>query len=79
KFSEAGFKPELRKRNNRKYISDDGNYIVDLNLGSISNPEQLHTKLKQFTGVVEIGLFLNIADIVIVGKKDECEIIERKK
>ena len=52
------------------YISDEGNYIVDLDLGRIGDPARLNTALNAIPGVVETGLFCGIAAAVVVGEPD---------
>ncbi|MBW8686125.1 ribose-5-phosphate isomerase RpiA [Chitinophaga rhizophila] len=58
--------PTLRTREDKPYITDNGNYIIDCLFGSIENPEQLHHQLKAMTGVVETGLFINLKPTVII-------------
>ena len=45
----------------------------------ISDPIGLDTKLKRFAGVVETGLFYNIADMVIAGIGNKVKIFNKKK
>lgn len=52
---------------NDPFISDEGNFILDLHLNRIGNPRQLSLVLNQIPGVVENGLFMDICDVVIVG------------
>ncbi|MBN2100449.1 ribose-5-phosphate isomerase RpiA [Candidatus Dojkabacteria bacterium] len=76
-FQRRGFKSEIRVREGEKYLTDSGNYIVDLHLGSIENPEELDVELNMIPGVVENGLFVGYADMVIVGRGKETEITSR--
>ncbi len=76
-FKERKYKPELRMKDGSPYITDAGNYIIDLHLGEIDDPEAMNREIKLLTGVVETGLFINIADMVIVGMKDSTEIVQR--
>lgn len=50
-------------------ITDNGNFIIDADFGEISDPEGLATKIKSLVGVVEVGLFINIADAVYFGNE----------
>lgn len=43
-------------------ITDNGNFIVDVDFGTITNPANLHVQLKLLTGVVETGLFIDMAE-----------------
>ena len=59
-------------------LTDDGNYIIDLHLEQIENPAELASWLSRQVGVVEHGLFLDIADTVIVGGKSGLKVLEKK-
>lgn len=68
---------QLRMNGSDRYVTDNGNYIVDAAFGQIESPLDLSTELKSMAGVVEHGLFVNIADLVIVGYEDgRTEVIE---
>ena len=77
RFDELGFNPEIRKNGNDNFITDSGNLIVDLHLNEIEDAINLETQIKLIPGVVEVGLFNNIADLVIIGKGNSTEIINR--
>lgn len=67
-LQKMGLQPKLRVKNDENFVTDEGNFILDLNIGHISNIQLLETKLKQIPGVVETGLFLDMADIIIIGQ-----------
>ncbi|WP_440133116.1 ribose-5-phosphate isomerase RpiA [Chitinophaga sancti] len=58
--------PTLRTKDDKPYITDNSNYIIDCSFGVIREPELLHQQLKTLTGVVETGLFLNLKPTVII-------------
>lgn len=60
-------------------ITDNGNAIVDAIFGVISNAAELERKMKMIPGVVETGLFINLADVAYVGTASGVEKIERKR
>jgi len=60
----------LRMNGASPLVTDEANYIVDLHLRRIGNPQQVALVLNQIPGVVENGLFIDICDIVIVGHPD---------
>jgi ribose 5-phosphate isomerase A len=60
----------LRMNGDQAFITDQGNYIVDLQLNRIGNARQLALVLNQVPGVVENGLFIDICDIVVIGHGD---------
>ena len=49
------------------FLTDEGHYILDLHLNQIKDPILIHDKIKAITGVVETGLFINLANLVIIG------------
>ena len=65
-----GTKATLRQNGERPFVTDQGNYILDLALGRIGNPRQLSLALNQVPGVVENGLFIDICDAVVIGFGD---------
>lgn len=77
-FKKMKFYPELRIKNNNTFLTDSGNYILDLHLEKIEDAGILDKEIKQITGVVETGLFINIADVIITGRNNSVEILERK-
>ncbi|MGR3662073.1 MAG: ribose-5-phosphate isomerase RpiA [Paracoccaceae bacterium] len=60
----------LRMNGSTPYITDEGNYILDLKLVSIENARQLALILNQIPGVVENGLFIDTCDVVVIGHGD---------
>lgn len=52
------------------YRTDEGNFILDLPLGTIPDPALLDTLLNRVPGVVETGLFCAMATEVIIGRED---------
>lgn len=60
----------LRYRNDKIYITDHGHYVLDCHFEMISNPAQLNLQLREIPGVVETGLFLQMADVAIIGYAD---------
>ena len=70
--------PQLRRDESGEiYLTDNGNYILDCRCREIRDPESTERDLKLLTGVVECGLFVNMADIAVVATDEEVEIIER--
>jgi ribose 5-phosphate isomerase A len=48
------------------YLTDEGNYIVDCYCGEIENPEETAAEIRTIVGVVEHGLFLDMASLALV-------------
>lgn len=64
---EMGLDAELRRAMEGPYVTDNGNYILHLRTGPIDDPAALNVRIRCVTGVVETGLFLGIANLVLVG------------
>lgn len=60
----------LRLSRRRPLRTDEGNFILDLDLRRIGNPRQLALVLNQIPGVVENGLFIDICDVLVTGHGD---------
>jgi len=69
KLKEFNCNVDLRKIMNNPYITDNSNYILDCEFDRIKDPEQLEIDINNIPGVVENGLFIGLADEVIVGSK----------
>ncbi|EAE7092886.1 ribose-5-phosphate isomerase RpiA [Listeria monocytogenes] len=69
----------LRKQSNGEvYVTNNGNYILDIVNQSFTNAKMWQEKLVQIPGVVEHGLFLDYVDLIICGKANgETEIIKK--
>ena len=56
---------DWREAGDELFITDEGHRILDLDLKSIANPTALDNALQSVAGVVETGLFLNMAHAVV--------------
>jgi ribose 5-phosphate isomerase A len=59
------------------FITDEGHYLLDCAFGEIADPEHLAHTLDGMTGVVEHGLFIGLADMVLVGRGSSVEVLEK--
>jgi len=58
--------------------TDEGHHILDLHLGRIGDPVALAAALNALPGVVEHGLFIGLADTVVLGHEDGAtEVLHR--
>jgi ribose 5-phosphate isomerase A len=73
----AGRPLVLRQRDGAPFLTDSGNFIYDAHFGEIANAQQLAQALSVVSGVVEHGLFVGIAEKLVVAYEDRVEIIER--
>ena len=61
------------------FLSDGGNYILDCRLGRIHEPAALDAALLAIPGVVETGLFIGLADLVILAGPQGIETLSAKR
>ncbi|MEO8182136.1 MAG: ribose-5-phosphate isomerase RpiA [Deltaproteobacteria bacterium] len=59
----------LRQRQGRAFVTDSGNYILDLHAGPLTDPSALDRQIQAVPGVVETGLFIARADVVVVASE----------
>jgi ribose 5-phosphate isomerase A len=69
-IEKLGGKPELRMgiKKAGPVITDQGNMVVDVKFDSIDNPAELEKTLNNIPGVLENGLFVGVADVILVGE-----------
>lgn len=60
-------------------ITDNGNVIIDADFGLVHKPTELERKLRTMPGIVETGLFVNMADIAYIGKHSNVEKLTKKQ
>ena len=56
---------ELRMESGKKFKTESGNYLVDININEISSTEDLEFQAKDIPGVIETGLFIGYADRIL--------------
>jgi ribose 5-phosphate isomerase A len=59
------------------FVTDGGHWILDVHLGQISDPPRLAGLLNAIPGVVEHGLFIGLASVVLLAGASEIRVIER--
>ena len=71
-----GAEPVLRRKDDgQPFVTDQGNYILDCRFGPMENPAEVARALCDRAGIVEHGLFIGLASMVIVGKPDGVEVL----
>ncbi len=77
-LEKLGGAPKVREDGNgNPFRTDENNLILDCHFGAISDPRALAVKLSAIPGVVEHGLFIDIADVVLVAKGEVVDVLER--
>lgn len=78
-FRDVGGEPTLRLAEGAvPFRTDNGNVIFDVAFGPIADPYELEVTLLRRAGVVQTGLFLDLADEVIVASADGVETRRRR-
>jgi ribose 5-phosphate isomerase A len=73
---ELGFTPRIRMKDAAtQYVTDEGNLILDCSGLLIADPYPIAAELDSIVGVVEHGLFLDMADLALIAEDDQ--VIER--
>ncbi len=71
RLEELGLNPKLRHHSDGSvYITDENNVILDCACGSIPDPAKTAAEIRSIVGVVEHGLFLNMASIALIAGED---------
>lgn len=68
----------LRKgKDGHPFVTDGGHWIIDAALERIDDPKAMAHALSGIPGVMEHGLFVGLADMVIIGGPDGIKILDR--
>ena len=64
---------------NAPLVTDNGNLIVDAGIGNpfIDDPRFIESQLLHLAGVVEVGLFIDMCDTVVLASQTGVEILQR--
>lgn len=79
KIAALGAKVKLRQdANGNPFTSDEGHHILDCSFGQIPDPPSLARQLSDMPGIVEHGLFIDLATIVLVAKGEKVTELARQ-
>jgi len=73
---DIGIAPRLRMKDGQPVRTDGGNLIYDAACGRIAEPALLAAALKSVTGVVDHGLFLDLAEQALIGAPEGVQVLE---
>ena len=77
RISELGFAPSVRESRGAPYVSDNGSPILDCRIPVLTEPLQTENALRAIPGVIGTGLFLGMADSVLVARGNQVETLRR--
>ena len=70
KLKELGYNTRIRMSNDKEYITDNGNIIVDCSFEKIAEPIELNKQINLIPGVVDNGLFTRMVSSLVIGYND---------
>lgn len=79
RLKEVSAAQTLRMQDGKPFITDNGNYIVDVLIKKTPDRRELNGTLKSIPGVIETGLFLNTCRRIIIGTDAGVKIIENHR
>jgi ribose 5-phosphate isomerase A len=79
RLSELGCRPVPYLQAGVLFVTDNGNHILDCQIDPITDAVRLEQDLRAIPGVVGTGLFLGMADTVLVGDRNDFRMIEERQ
>jgi len=79
RLGELGCRPVPCHRGNDLFVTDNGNHILDCQIDPIPDAHRLEMDIRAIPGVVGTGLFLGMANTVLVGDRENFRLIEEKR
>jgi ribose 5-phosphate isomerase A len=77
RIAALGAEVRLRAENGIPFVTDENNHILDCHFGEIPDADRLARQLSDMPGVVEHGLFIGMASIVLFAKGSEIAELHR--
>ncbi len=78
-LAKLGLAPQPRMAGGKLFVTDNGNHILDCGTGPMNQPADLERQVLAIPGVVGTGLFLGMADLVLVQRGEQVEVRECPK
>ena len=75
---DLGGHPQMRHLDNQPYLTDNGNYILDVMFGRIDDPAALAARIALQPGVIDHGLFVDLVHELHVGEPSGARVIRRR-
>jgi ribose 5-phosphate isomerase A len=79
RLQELGLRPVAYRVEGELFVTDNGNHILDCGLGPVADPARLEQDVRGIPGVVGTGLFLGMADAVLVGHEHDFRFVEERR
>ena len=79
RLGELGCRPIPYLRRGGLFVTDNGNHILDCDIDPIPDALRLEMDIRAIPGVVGTGLFLGMAEVVLVGDSEHFRLIEERR
>jgi ribose 5-phosphate isomerase A len=79
RLAELGYPPTVRAKDGTAIVTDNGNVILDCAVGAIADPAALEAAMRAIPGVVGTGLFVGMADAVMVWDGGRARTLRRTR
>jgi ribose 5-phosphate isomerase A len=78
RLSELGCRPQLDVRDGSPFVTDNGNHILDCQIEPIADARRLEQEIRAIPGVLGTGLFLEMADVILVGASKDFALVDER-
>jgi len=79
RLGELGCRAVPYRQGDGPFVTDNGNHILDCQIDPIPDATRLEGNIQAIPGVVGTGLFLAMADTVLVGDRNDFRLIEERR
>jgi ribose 5-phosphate isomerase A len=79
RLEELGCRPVPYRQGDDLFVTDNGNHILDCQIDPIADAPRLEQDIRAIPGVVGTGLFLGMADTVLIGDRDHFRLITERR
>jgi ribose 5-phosphate isomerase A len=79
RLGQLGCRPVPYRQGNGLFVTDNGNHILDCQIGPIPDAPRLEMDIRAIPGVVGTGLFLEMADTILVGDRTDFRLTEERR
>jgi ribose 5-phosphate isomerase A len=74
-----GGHPHMRRRNGEPYVTDNGNYVLDVDFGRLDDPGALGARIAALPGVLDHGLFVGLVHELHVGEPSGARVVVARR
>ena len=77
RLAELGYPADVLQENGKPLLSDNGNILAICKIGPLPDPLGANTAIRSIPGIVETGLFVGMADVVLIQDGEHLETREK--